>query len=47
MGPLGNAQPTSPINDVAVVVLGVALYAALLFGGHTWLIGVSPLPALG
>ena len=46
-GPLGNATPSSPINDVLVVVVGVALYAALLYGGHQWLIGVSPIPALG
>jgi uncharacterized membrane protein len=45
-GPLGDASPASPINDVAVVVLGIALYAALLFGGHQWLIGVSPMPGL-
>ena len=46
-GPLGNATPSSPINDVIVVVVGIALYAALLYGGHQWLIGVSPIPALG
>ncbi|MET0430903.1 MAG: NnrU family protein, partial [Hyphomicrobium sp.] len=47
LGPLGTAKPASPLNDVLVVVIGVALYAALLFGGHQWLIGVSPIPALG
>jgi uncharacterized membrane protein len=47
LGPLGTAQPKSPINDVLVVIIGVAIYAALLLGGHAWLIGVSPLPALG
>ena len=47
LGPLGTAEPTSALNDVLVVVIGVALYAALLFGGHHWLIGVSPLPELG
>jgi uncharacterized membrane protein len=46
-GPLGSAAPSSAINDVIVVVLGVALYAALLLGGHQWLIGVSPMPELG
>lgn len=46
-GPLGNATPSSAINDVIVVVVGVALYAALLYGGHQWLIGVAPIPALG
>lgn len=42
-GPLGNAQPSGIINDVIVVAVGVALYAAMLVGGHQWLIGVSPL----
>lgn len=46
-GPLGAAQPSSVLNDVAVVAIGVALYAVLLFGGHTWLIGVAPVPSLG
>ncbi|CCB66401.1 MULTISPECIES: NnrU family protein [unclassified Hyphomicrobium] len=46
-GPLGTAQPTSALNDVLVVVIGVGLYAALLLGGHQWLIGVSPMPELG
>ena len=32
--------PTSPLNDVAVVVVGLALYAFLMFGGHGALIGV-------
>ena len=45
-GPLGDKQPSSPINDVIVVAVGVALYAALLFGGHEWLIGVAPLPSV-
>lgn len=46
-GPLGNARPAGVLNDVLVVVIGVGLYAALLFGGHQWLIGVSPMPELG
>jgi len=46
-GPLGNAKPAGAFNDVLVVVIGVGLYAALLFGGHQWLIGVSPMPELG
>lgn len=37
------APSTGVMNDVLVVAIGVALYAALLFGGHEWLIGVSPL----
>jgi uncharacterized membrane protein len=32
--------PGSPINDVLVVVAGLALYAVLMFGGHGALIGV-------
>ena len=47
LGPLENAKPPSVVNDVIVIVLGIALYAALLFGGHAWLFGVSPLPELG
>lgn len=46
MGPLGTKQPGSILNDVLVVVIGVALYAALMYGGHEWLIGVAPLPGL-
>ena len=43
LGPLGSKQATSPINDVIVVGVGLALYVALLAGLHQWLIGVSPL----
>lgn len=46
LGPLGNKQPKSVMNDVVVVAVGTALYLALLFGGHEWLIGVAPLPQL-
>ncbi len=47
-GPLGTAPPpTGYLNDAIVVAVGIALYAALLFGGHQWLIGVSPMPELG
>ena len=35
------------VFELLVVVIGVALYAALLLGGHQWLIGVSPMPELG
>ena len=34
------AAPTSPINDVLVIVVGVALYALIMFWGHGALIGV-------
>jgi uncharacterized membrane protein len=37
------SAPARAINDVIVVVVGVALYVAFLLWGHTWLIGVSPL----
>lgn len=47
LGPLGTAAPASALNDVLVVVIGTALYLVLLFGGHTWLIGVAPIPELG
>ncbi|MEO8419701.1 MAG: NnrU family protein [Hyphomicrobium sp.] len=42
LGPLGRGNGPW-INDVAVVVLGIALYAAILFYLHELLIGVSPL----
>jgi len=38
------ALPSSRVNDVLVVVLGLALYVAFVFRGHEWLIGV---PLLG
>ncbi|MBS0237935.1 MAG: NnrU family protein [Proteobacteria bacterium] len=38
--------PASALNDVIVVVVGLALYAWLLLGGHQWLIGVAPIPQL-
>ncbi len=34
------SAPTSPINDIAVVVLGLGLYAFMLIWGHGLLIGV-------
>ena len=34
------AAPTSPINDVLVIGVGVALYALIMFWGHGALIGV-------
>ncbi len=42
LGPLGDKQPGSAANDAIVVAVGVALYLALIFGGHAWLIGVDP-----
>ena len=42
LGPLGRGSGPW-INDVAVVVLGIALYAAILLYLHELLIGVSPL----
>lgn len=32
-------QNVSIVNDVAVVAIGLALYAFFVFGGHAWLIG--------
>lgn len=46
LGPLGSKQPTSAFNDVLVVGIGTALYAALLLGGHQWLFGVAPIASL-
>lgn len=40
LGPLGKAEATSWFNDVAVLVLGSALYATMLLWGHRTLIGV-------
>ena len=37
------AAPPRPMNDVIVVVVGLALYAVFLLWAHRWLIGVSPL----
>ena len=42
LGPLGRGSGPW-INDVAVVVLGIALYAAIVLYLHELLIGVSPL----
>ncbi len=42
LGPLGDKQAASPVNDVIVVGVGMALYVALILGGHEWLIGVAP-----
>lgn len=41
--PADFAPPPPAINDFLVIALGLALWAALLFGGHEWLIGKSPL----
>ena len=46
LGPLGAKQASGIGNDIAVVAVGVALYVALLMGGHAWLIGVEPLPGV-
>jgi uncharacterized membrane protein len=34
--------PVSPVNDVIVVVGGMVIYAAFVFGFHQFLIGVPP-----
>lgn len=43
-GPLGT-KTGGPLNDVLVIVVGVALYAAMLLWGHGALIGVPLLRA--
>jgi uncharacterized membrane protein len=35
--------PERPWNDAAAVILGLVVYALLLFGAHRWLFGVAPL----
>lgn len=45
LGPLGAAQG-GMVGDIAVIVVGLALYVFLLFYGHTLLIGKSPLPGI-
>lgn len=34
--------PRRPVNDWIALAVGLAVYAALMAGGHLWLIGVSP-----
>lgn len=46
LGPLGGKEPNGIANDVLVIAIGTALYAALLLGGHQWLFGAAPLPQL-
>ena len=36
--------PPGPMNDLIVVVVGLAVYALTVFWAHRWLFGVSPLP---
>jgi uncharacterized membrane protein len=36
--------PAGRWNDLIAIVLGLALYGAMLGGLHRWLIGVAPLP---
>ncbi len=36
----GPAAPSSLMGDFAAIAIGSAVYAALLLGGHQWLIGV-------
>lgn len=47
LGPIGGKQAGGPANDLIVVGVGIALFAALLFGGHEWLIGVAPIASRG
>jgi uncharacterized membrane protein len=41
-----NVVAPSPINDVIVVVGGIALFALILFWAHHYLIGVAPIPQI-
>jgi len=43
-GPLGNRQPGSILNDIAVVLMGAAAYYVFVKWGHPALIGVTVLP---
>ncbi|MGI9336009.1 MAG: NnrU family protein [Gammaproteobacteria bacterium] len=44
--PLPAASP-SGANDIIAVVAGLAIYAVFVFWLHAWLIGVSPVGAMG
>lgn len=46
LAPPAPAKSVSALNDLLVIVAGLALYAWLLLVGHQWLIGVAPLPQL-
>ena len=39
--------PPRASNDLIVIAVGLAIYAAFLLGLHRWLIGVSPLAGMG
>ena len=41
-----NVVAPSPINDVIVVVGGIALFAFILLWAHHYLIGVAPIPQI-
>jgi uncharacterized membrane protein len=41
--PAPRTTPERPWNDAVAVILGLAAYAAFLFGAHHWLFGVAPL----
>lgn len=38
--------PSRPVNDLIVIIVGLALYALFVLRAHQWLFGVSPLPSL-
>ena len=38
--------PSRPVNDLILIVVGLALYALFVLRAHQWLFGVSPLPSL-
>lgn len=41
--PLPVAGANAMRNDILAMAVGLALYAAFLFGGHAWLFGVDPI----
>ncbi len=44
LGPLGAATASSALNDIAVILIGLALYALMILWGHAYLIGVPIMP---
>lgn len=38
-----NTAPVRSVNDLIAIVVGLAIYAALIGGVHAWLFGVSPI----
>ncbi|UXH77980.1 NnrU family protein [Roseateles amylovorans] len=45
--PTPPSPPATAAGTVGAVVVGALVWAALVFGGHRWLVGVSPFPMMG